>query len=63
MRQHFGESAELAGIANEDPNNPLIRAFYETLSAREELLREKHSGKHIKSLKTIKPSVKIKRAR
>jgi hypothetical protein len=43
---------ELAGIANEDPNDPLIRAFYETLSARENLLREKHSGKHIKAAYT-----------
>jgi hypothetical protein len=32
---------ELVGIATEDPNDPLIRAFYETLSARENLLREK----------------------
>jgi hypothetical protein len=29
--------------------NPLIKAFYETLSAREELLSEKHDGKHIKA--------------
>jgi hypothetical protein len=43
---------ELAGLANEDPNDPLIRAFYETLSAREELLREKHGGKHIKAAYT-----------
>jgi hypothetical protein len=43
---------ELEGLAKEDPNDPLIRAFYETLSAREELLREKHGGKHIKAAYT-----------
>jgi hypothetical protein len=43
---------ELAGIANEDPNDPLIRSFYESLTAREDLLREKHGGKHIKATYT-----------
>ena len=48
----FRRKCALAGIANEDPNDPLIRAFYETLSAREELLRAKHGGKHIKATYT-----------
>jgi hypothetical protein len=48
----FRRKCELAGLANEDPSDPLIRAFYETLSAREELLREKHGGKHIKAAYT-----------
>jgi len=48
----FRRKCELAGLANEDPNDALIRAFYETLSAREELLREKHDGKHIKAAYT-----------
>lgn len=48
----FRRKCELAGLANEDPNDPLIRAFYETLSAREELLRVKHGGKHIKAAYT-----------
>jgi hypothetical protein len=48
----FRRKCQLAGLANEDPNDPLIKAFYETLSAREELLREKHGGKHIKAAYT-----------
>ncbi len=51
----------LAGLAfanwrhpADDPADPLIRAFYEMLGFREELLREKHHGKNQPATRTRK---------
>ena len=38
----FRRYCELAGSAHEDPSDPLIRDFYETLAAYEQLLTEKN---------------------
>jgi len=36
----FRRMCELVGSANDDPNDPLVRDFYETLAAYEQLLTE-----------------------
>lgn len=38
----FRRYCEISGIENEDPNDPLIRDFHETLAAYEQLLTEKN---------------------
>jgi hypothetical protein len=51
----------LAGLAfakwrhpGDDPADPLVRAFYEMLGFREELLREKHHGRNQPATRTRK---------
>lgn len=39
----FKRFCELAGAANDDPSDPLVRDFYETLAAYEQLLTEKNA--------------------
>jgi hypothetical protein len=38
----FRRYCQLVGNANDDPSDPLVRDFYETLGAYEQLLTEKH---------------------
>ena len=39
----FKRLCELVGAANDDPSDPLVRDFYETLAAYEQLLTEKNA--------------------
>jgi hypothetical protein len=41
----FKRQCELVGLQNEDPEDPLVRRFYETLAAYEQLLTEKNNKK------------------
>jgi hypothetical protein len=41
----FKRQCELVGLQNEDPDDPLVRRFYETLAAYEQLLTEKNNKK------------------
>ncbi len=38
----FRRMCQLVGSANDDPNDPLVKEFYETLAAYEQLLTEKN---------------------
>jgi hypothetical protein len=38
----FRRMCELVGFENDDPNDPLVRDFFETVAAYEQLLTEKH---------------------
>ena len=38
----FRRMCQLVGSDNDDPNDPLVKDFYETLAAYEQLLTEKH---------------------
>jgi hypothetical protein len=38
----FRRMCQLVGSANDDPNDPLVKDFYETLAAYEQLLTEKN---------------------
>lgn len=38
----FRRLCELSGIANDDPNDPMVRDFYKVLAAYEQLLTEKN---------------------
>jgi hypothetical protein len=40
----FKRQCELVGYQNDDPDDPLIRRFYETLAAYEQLLTEKNKS-------------------
>lgn len=50
-RQVFRRYCELVGNENDDPNDPLVRDFYVTLAAYEQLLTEKH-GKNTPATRT-----------
>jgi hypothetical protein len=41
----FKRQCELVGLQNDDPDDPLVRRFYETLAAYEQLLTEKNNKK------------------
>ena len=45
----FKRFCELAGNANDDPSDPLVRDFYKTLAAYEQLLTEKNGRNTIAS--------------
>ena len=47
----FKRYCELVGAENDDPNDPLIRDFYKTLAAYEQLLTEKN-GKNTPASRT-----------
>jgi hypothetical protein len=42
----FKRQCELVGLQNDDASDPLVRRFYETLAAYEQLLTEKNIRKH-----------------
>jgi hypothetical protein len=39
----FKRQCELVGLQNDDPDDPIVRRFYETLAAYEQLLTEKNN--------------------
>jgi hypothetical protein len=41
----FKRQCELVGLQNENPDDPLVRRFHETLAAYEQLLTEKNNKK------------------
>jgi len=45
----FKRYCELVGNANDDPSDPLVRDFYETLAAYEQLLTEKNGSTTVAS--------------
>src|SRR3954464_10099769 len=47
----FRRLCELSGNEHDDPNDPLVRDFYETLAAYEQLLTEKN-GKNTPATRT-----------
>jgi hypothetical protein len=55
----FQRQCELAGDLNEDPNDPLVRDFYEALAAYEQLLTEKNNKKTLASRTRQVASVKV----